>query len=66
MTSVVGRAPLVVTRPHVADADSSGDALFAARSALKRAYAMRASADVQVQQLRVLVERLTAERRAGI
>ena len=45
--------------------DRAGDALFAARSALKRAYAMRASADVQVDQLRALIDRLEAERRAG-
>jgi hypothetical protein len=61
----VGRAPLVVTRPRVAAADISDDALFAARSALRHAYAMRTTADTQVEQLKKLVDRLEAERRAG-
>lgn len=62
---VVARAPIVIVRPRVAAADSSEDALFAAKSALRRAYAMRTTADVQVDQLRALVDRLESERRAG-
>jgi hypothetical protein len=65
VVSLIARAPLIVSRPRAAAADDSDAALFAARSALKRAYAMRATADLQVEQLRVLVDRLEAERRAG-
>jgi len=56
--SLLARAPLVVSRPHLAAADSQNDALFVARAALRRAISMRASADLQVDQLRALVARL--------
>ena len=41
------------------------DALFAAKSALKRAIAVQQSSELQVDQLRALVDRLEAERRSG-
>ena len=64
--SLVVRARLIVARPRVAAADSTDDLLFAARSALKRAVAMGSTADAHVEQLRGLVHRLEAERRAGL
>jgi hypothetical protein len=65
MVATVGSAPLVVTRPAAQAADRQNDAVFAARSALKRAIAIRHDADLQVEQLRAIVDRLEAERRAG-
>jgi hypothetical protein len=56
--ALVARAPLVVTRPAAPTADPTDDALFAARSALKRAYAMRSTADLQIEQLRALIAKL--------
>ena len=64
--TVIGRAALVVARPATPAADRSGDPLFAARSALQRALRMRETADVQVEALRQIVDRLEAERRARI
>jgi hypothetical protein len=63
--AIFARAPLIIERPRVAAADSSEDALFSAKSALKRAYAVQHSAQLQVDVLRALVDRLEAERRAG-
>jgi hypothetical protein len=61
----LGRAPVVVEHLRAVAADPKDDALFAARSALRRAYTLRDGAQVQIDQLRGLVERLQAERRAG-
>jgi hypothetical protein len=45
--------------PAVIEAMNRGnDALFVARAALRRAITLRSSADVQVEQMRALVERL--------
>ena len=61
----MARAALVVSQPRLEAADRTNDALFAARAALKRAIAARASATLQVDELRALVQRLEAERRPG-
>jgi DNA-binding GntR family transcriptional regulator len=55
---------LVVTRPSLPAADRRNDSLFVARAALQRAVAVRAAANLQVDQLRALVDHLEAERRA--
>jgi hypothetical protein len=59
----MGPAPLVVDRPRVPAADPREESLFAARAALRRAYTLRDTAQVQVDQLRALVDRLAAEMR---
>ncbi|MDP9223783.1 MAG: hypothetical protein M3P18_07975 [Actinomycetota bacterium] len=64
--AVLTRAPLIVSRPRVVAADRQHDALFQARAALRRAVTLRETADTQVRQLRELVERLEAERRAAL
>jgi len=58
-----GRAGLVVEGRVAAAADPSSDALSSARAALKRAINIRRDAELQVEQLRALVERLEAIRR---
>lgn len=58
------RVVAVTERPGVPAADPGIDALFTARAALKRAYGVRAAAELQVEQLRALVARLEAERKA--
>jgi len=63
--AVVARAALLVSRPELAAADRRNDSLFTARAALRRAIATRASANLQIEQLRELA-RLEAERRAEI
>jgi len=60
--AVVARTALLVSRPALAAAERRNDELFIARAALRRAIATRASADLQVDQLRELVARLEAER----
>jgi hypothetical protein len=60
----LGHAEVVVTRPPAAAADPGQDVVFIARSALQRAYRARAAAEIQVDQLRALVDHLDAERRA--
>lgn len=47
----------------VAAQDHRLGALFAARAALKRAYAVRSAAELQVDQLRALVDRPDAQAR---
>jgi hypothetical protein len=64
LVAIVGREALVVTRPVAQAADPQNDAVFAARSALKRAIAVRRDAELQVEQLRALVFHLEAERRS--
>src|SRR5437879_4780875 len=64
--AVMGRTPLVVTRARPEAADPQNESLFTVRAALKRALAIRRDADLQVEQLRALVDRLEAERRPGI
>jgi len=64
--AVLGRTALVVARPALAAADRANDSLFTARAALRRAIATRASADLQIDQLRALVARLQAERRPDL
>lgn len=59
----LGNGELVIERPPVAAADARLDALFAARAALKRAYTLRQAAELQVDQLRALVDRLEREMR---
>lgn len=61
----MAREPIVVQRPTVVAVDARMDALFAAKSALKRAIAVQQSSELQVDQLRALVDRLEAERRSG-
>jgi len=56
------RSELVVVHPSVPAADPRHETLFAARAALKRAYMVRQAAELQVDQLRALVDRLEAER----
>jgi hypothetical protein len=60
--AVVPRTALLASRPELAAADRRNDSVFTARAALKRAIATRASADLQIEQLRELVARLEAER----
>jgi hypothetical protein len=64
--AIVGREALVVTRPVAQAADRQNDAIFVARSALKRAIAVRRDADLQVEQLRALVSQLEAESRRTV
>jgi hypothetical protein len=64
--AVVARTALLVSRPELATADRRNDSVFTARAAHKRAIATRASANLQIEQLRELVARLEAERRPEI
>lgn len=59
----LGQAPLVIERPRAIATDERLDAIFAAKSALRRAYALRAASDVQIDQLKLLVSKLEAEQR---
>lgn len=59
------RAAAVTERPAVPAADPGVDALFIARAALKRAYAVRAAAELQVEQMRALVALLEADRKTA-
>jgi hypothetical protein len=59
----LGLSAVIVQRPALVAADPRQDALFAARSAYRRAVAMRDSATLQCDQLKVIVERLEAEAR---
>jgi hypothetical protein len=61
----LGHTPVTIARPRTAAASGSEASLFAAKSALKRAITVRDQATLQVDQLRALVDRLEAERRAG-
>jgi len=63
VTFALGRAPVVITRPRLEAADRENDSLFLARAALRRAIGACASAELDVDQLRALVDRLEAERR---
>ena len=60
--TVVARTALIVTRPRAEAADPQNESLFTVRAALKRALAIRRDAELQVEQLRALVNRLEAER----
>lgn len=58
----LARSPIVVSRPRTVAAEREQDALFTARAALRRACEVRQAAEIQVDQLRALIERLQGQR----
>lgn len=58
----LGRGALRIERARAVAADPGTETLFTARAALRRAYALRDSAQLQVDQLRALVARLERSR----
>lgn len=60
----LGGSAIVVTRPIIAAADLRNEALLAAKAVLRRALTARRETELQVEQMRALVARLEAERKA--